>query len=220
MGNTLTMLLASSVVLTVLGYLLLQPLLYLFGASDETYPYAAAYLRIYLIGTPLAMVGTGMNGFINAQGFGRVGMVTTLMGAAANIVLDPIFIFLLDMGVSGAALATVLSQLLSAAWVMRFLLGKRTLLRLTLPNLRPPAGPWWGRSPRLGVAGFVMSRLQRRGADRLQHHPAGLRRRCVCGGDDGAQLGAGCGLPPLPGAEQRRPSRCWGSTTAPVSSAG
>ena len=156
MGNPLTMLLASSVVLTVLGYLLLQPLLYLFGASDETYPYAAAYLRIYLIGTPLAMVGTGMNGFINAQGFGRVGMVTTLMGAAANIVLDPIFIFLLDMGVSGAALATVLSQLLSAAWVMRFLLGKRTLLRLTLPNLRPRRA-LVGEITRLGVAGFVMS---------------------------------------------------------------
>ena len=156
MGNTLTMLLASSVVLTVLGYLLLQPLLYLFGASDETYPYAAAYLRIYLIGTPLAMVGTGMNGFINAQGFGRVGMVTTLMGAAANIVLDPIFIFLLDMGVSGAALATVLSQLLSAAWVMRFLLGRRTLLKLAPPNLRPQ---WLlvGEITRLGVAGFVMS---------------------------------------------------------------
>ena len=156
MGSTLTMLLAASVVLTVLGQVFLRPLLFLFGASDDTWPYAAAYLRIYLIGTPLAMVGTGMNGFINAQGFGRVGMVTTLMGAAANIVLDPIFIFLLDMGVSGAAVATVLSQLLSAAWVMRFLLGRRTLLKLRPANLRPD-WPLVGEIARLGTAGFVMS---------------------------------------------------------------
>ena len=156
MGSTLTMLLAASVVLTVLGQVFLRPLLFLFGASDDTWPYAAAYLRIYLIGTPLAMVGTGMNGFINAQGFGRVGMVTTLMGAAANIVLDPVFIFLLDMGVSGAAVATVLSQLLSAAWVMRFLLGRRTLLKLRPANLRPD-WPLVGEIARLGTAGFVMS---------------------------------------------------------------
>ena len=97
-----------------------------------------------------------MNGFINAQGFGRVGMVTTLMGAAANIVLDPVFIFLLDMGVSGAAVATVLSQLLSAAWVMRFLLGRRTLLKLRPANLRPD-WPLVGEIARLGTAGFVMS---------------------------------------------------------------
>ena len=156
MGSTLTMLLAASVVLTVLGQVFLRPLLFLFGASDDTWPYAAAYLRIYLIATPLAMVGTGMNGFINAQGFGRVGMVTTLMGAAANIVLDPVFIFLLDMGVSGAAVATVLSQLLSAAWVMRFLLGRRTLLKLRPANLRPD-WPLVGEIARLGTAGFVMS---------------------------------------------------------------
>ena len=156
MGSTLTMLLAASVVLTVLGQVFLRPLLFLFGTSDDTWPYAAAYLRIYLIGTPLAMVGTGMNGFINAQGFGRVGMVTTLMGAAANIVLDPVFIFLLDMGVSGAAVATVLSQLLSAAWVMRFLLGRRTLLKLRPANLRPD-WPLVGEIARLGTAGFVMS---------------------------------------------------------------
>ena len=156
MGSTLTMLLAASVVLTVLGQVFLRPLLFLFGASDDTWPYAAAYLRIYLIATPRAMVGTGMNGFINAQGFGRVGMVTTLMGAAANIVLDPVFIFLLDMGVSGAAVATVLSQLLSAAWVMRFLLGRRTLLKLRPANLRPD-WPLVGEIARLGTAGFVMS---------------------------------------------------------------
>ena len=156
MGSTLTMLLAASVVLTVLGQVFLRPLLFLFGASDDTWPYAAAYLRIYLICTPLAMVGTGMNGFINAQGFGRVGMVTTLMGAAANIVLDPVFIFLLDMGVSGAAVATVLYQLLSAAWVMRFLLGRRTLLKLRPANLRPD-WPLVGEIARLGTAGFVMS---------------------------------------------------------------
>ena len=156
MGSTLTMLLAASVVLTVLGQVFLRPLLFLFGASDDTWPYAAAYLRIYLIGTPLAMVGTGMNGFINAQGFGRVGMVTTLMGAAANIVLDPVFIFLLDMGVRGAALATVISQGVSAVWVLRFLTGRRAILHLRLSCLRLQAGRV-KRILSLGLSGFFMN---------------------------------------------------------------
>ena len=156
MGNTLLMLCLSAAVLMALCYGLLRPILFLFGASGDSYPYAAAYLRIYLIGTPFVMIGTGMNGFINAQGFARVGMVTILMGAAVNIVLDPVFIFLLGLGVAGAAAATVLSQLLSAAWVMRFLLGRRTLLRLTRANLRPD-GAVLRDITRLGMAGFIMS---------------------------------------------------------------
>ncbi len=156
MGNTFLMLLCFSALLMVLGYGFMKPVLYLFGASDATYPYAREYLMIYLLGTPFAMVGTGMNGFINSQGFGRTGMMTILLGAAANIVLDPIFIFVFDMGVSGAALATIISQCLSAAWVMLFLNGKKTLLRIRKSNLRPE-GKIIREITGLGTAGFIMS---------------------------------------------------------------
>ena len=98
-----------------------RPILYLFGASDLTFPYANDYLTIYLLGTLFVMIGLGMNPFINAQGFSRMGMMTVALGAAVNIVLDPIFIFALDMGVRGAALATVLAQGCSALWVLKFL---------------------------------------------------------------------------------------------------
>lgn len=133
----------------------MRPMLYLFGASDASYPYAAEYLRLYLMGTPFAMIGTGMNGFINAQGFSGTGMATVLIGAAVNIALDPLFIFVFGMGVSGAALATTLSQLLSATWVLKFLLGKKTLFRLQKTGMRPE-GRLLKEIISLGMAGFVV----------------------------------------------------------------
>ncbi len=156
MGNSFTLLLLFGASLTALCLLFKRPILYLFGASDATFPYADDYLTIYLLGTLFVMVGLGMNPFINAQGFGRVGMLTVLLGAAVNIVLDPVFIFLLDMGVRGAALATVIAQGCSAVWVLRFLTGKKTLLRLSPAALRLR----WGRVKKilsLGVSGFIMS---------------------------------------------------------------
>lgn len=155
MENTFLMLCISSVFLILICYLFMKPVLYLFGASNESYPYSAEYLRIYLIGTPFVMLSTGMNGFINAQGFGKTGMFTILFGAVANIILDPIFIFALNMGIAGAAIATVLSQLLSAIWVLRFLTGKRALRRLRIRNARLQLATIW-EIMRLGVAGFIM----------------------------------------------------------------
>ena len=155
MGNSFTLLLLFGASLTAICLLFKRPILYLFGASDATFPYADDYLTVYLLGTLFVMVGLGMNPFINAQGFGRVGMLTVLLGAAVNIVLDPIFIFLLDMGVRGAALATVIAQGCSAVWVLRFLTGKKTLLRLSPAALRLR----WGRVKKilsLGVSGFIM----------------------------------------------------------------
>lgn len=140
MGNTLTMLVISSFILMFLAYTFLKPVLYLFGASDASYPYAMQYMRIYLIGTPFIVIGSGMNGFINAQGFGNIGMITILAGAIVNIILDPIFIFLLGLGIQGAAIATVISQFISVAWVMSFLLGKRTLLKITKDTLKVKFG--------------------------------------------------------------------------------
>ena len=117
--------------------ILTKPLLYLFGAGAETYGYAAEYLRIYALGTPFVMLGTGLNNFINAQGFGKTGMLTVLFGAVLNIALDPIFIFVFDMGIRGAAVATVLSQMVSALWVLRFLTGPKTILKIRAKNLVP-----------------------------------------------------------------------------------
>lgn len=102
----------------------------MFGASDQTFPYADEYITIYLLGNVFVMISLGMNHFINAQGFGRVGMATMILGAVSNIILDPIFIFVLDMGVRGAALATIISQFLSSLWVVRFLLSEKTILKL------------------------------------------------------------------------------------------
>ena len=151
-----TLLLISGVALTALGYLFLKPLLYLFGASDATYPYARDYMLIYLAGTLFVMVSLGMNNFINSQGFGRVGMLSVLSGAVANLVLDPIFIFAFGMGVRGAAIATVLSQGLSAAWVLCFLSGKKAILRLKPTKFFLQGGMSKQITAR-GFSGFTMS---------------------------------------------------------------
>jgi putative MATE family efflux protein len=135
LGTSFALLIISSIVLTILGYVFQKPVIYAFGASDDSYVYAAAYLKIYLAGTMFSMTATGMNGYINAQGFPRTGMMSTVIGAVINIVLDPIFIFVFGMGVRGAALATVISQLISALWVLRFLTGNQAIIPLTVDNI-------------------------------------------------------------------------------------
>lgn len=156
LGNFFALLLLFGAGLTALGLAFRRPILYLFGASDLTFPYANDYLTIYLLGTLFVMIGLGMNPFINAQGFSRMGMMTVALGAAVNIVLDPIFIFALDMGVRGAALATVLAQGCSALWVLKFLTGRRALLQLRWNTLRLQAARV-RRILALGTSGFVMS---------------------------------------------------------------
>ncbi len=155
LGNTCSLLFYSSVVLLLFCYFLRAPILYLFGASADSYSYADAYLRIYLLGTPFSMLSTGLNGFINAQGFPRIGMLTTLLGAVLNLALDPVFIFGLHMGVGGAALATVLSQSVSCMWVLKFLTGKRALLRIKKVHLRIER-KLAGEIAALGMPGFIM----------------------------------------------------------------
>ena len=154
-GNAFALLLGTGLLLTALGLLFTRPLLFLLGASEATYPHASAYLRIYLLGTVFVMISQGMNNFINSQGFSRTGMVTVLIGALLNLVLDPVFIFALDMGVRGAALATVISQAVSCCWVLLFLRGKRVILRLTPKDMRLD-GRIVGRILGLGVTGFIM----------------------------------------------------------------
>ena len=156
MGNTFALLVGTGIVLTVVILLIKRPLLYAFGASDVTYPYANGYITIYLCGSIFVMLGLGMNNFINAQGFGRKGMMTVLLGAVTNIVLDPLFIFVLGMGVQGAALATVISQFISAAWAVSFLLGKRTLIRLERQSMKLDLKLVW-KIVALGFSSFVMA---------------------------------------------------------------
>jgi len=136
LGNSYGLLVISSFVLMVVCYVFCRPILFLFGASEASYIYAEQYLKVYLLGTLFSMLTTGLNGYINAQGFPRFGMLTTIIGAIANIILDPIFIFGFDMGVSGAALATVISQAISAIWVLRFLTGKKALIKLKICSIR------------------------------------------------------------------------------------
>lgn len=156
MGNSFSLLLLSGGILMVLCLMFKKPLLYLFGASDVTFPYADAYITIYLCGTIFVMVSLGMNNFINAQGFGKMGMLTVLLGAVTNILLDPLLIFVFHMGVRGAAIATVISQGLSAAWVLRFLTGKKAILTLERRTMRL-SKTLVKEITALGTSGFVMS---------------------------------------------------------------
>ena len=156
MGNTFAMLVLTGMVLTVLGLLFYRSVLYAFGASDVTFPYAQEYIRIYLLGTIFVMIVLGMNNFLSAQGFGNMSMLTVLIGAVLNIILDPIFIFALHQGVRGAAIATIISQGCSAVWVLRFLTGSKAQLRLTRESMRLQ----WQRIRKivsLGMSGFIMA---------------------------------------------------------------
>lgn len=155
LGNSTTMLLIAAVVLTAGFSIFKEPILYAFGASQNTIGYAMDYIGIYLVGTVFVQLALGLNTFISAQGKALVAMLSVLIGAILNICLDPVFIFVLHMGVKGAALATILSQAVSAAWVVGFLLSRRSGLRIRRKNLALK-GKVVGRVAGLGVAPFIM----------------------------------------------------------------
>ncbi len=155
LGNCTSMLVIVAVIVTAVSHIWGTDILMLFGASESTLPYAWAYMQIYSIGTIFVQLALGLNAFINAQGFAKTGMLTVVIGAVCNIILDPVFIFGLHMGVRGAALATIISQGISCVWIVRFLLGRQTTLRIRKENLRirpKTVGPCIA----LGVAPFIM----------------------------------------------------------------
>jgi len=156
MQNAFFMLIGTGIFVTIAGFLMERPLLYAFGASDATYPFASDYLKIYLLGNLFVMIGLGMNPFINSQGFGKIGMITVTLGAVINILLDPLFIFVFHMGVRGAALATVIAQFGSAVWVLCFLFSNKPILRLRL-KWEAPDWPVIRQIMTLGVSGFIMN---------------------------------------------------------------
>ena len=187
-SNSFTVLMFFAVVLTIGFYAGAPVLLRLFGASDATLPYALSYSRIYIAGSVFVLVVLGMNPFITTQGFAKTSMLTTVIGAVINIILDPILIFGFGLGVRGAAIATVLSQAVGAAWIIRFLTGKKTILRLRRDYLRPEKQiilPVLA----LGISSFVMlstesllsvsfsSSLARYGGDVAVGDELQLRRR-------------------------------------------
>ncbi len=155
LGNSFVMLVLMGVAISVVGIFIKKPVLFLLGASEATYVHADSYISIYLLGTVFVMLSLGLNSFINAQGFGKTGMITVAIGAVVNVILDPVFIFVFDMGVKGAAVATVIAQFMSALWTLRFLTGKKTIVRLSpdnykldLKRVRKICG--------LGLSGFTM----------------------------------------------------------------
>lgn len=155
LGNSFSLTLILAVVLTVLFYIFAPQLLTFFGASATTLPYALQYARIYILGTVTVLIVLGMNPFITIQGFARTSMMTTVIGAIINIILDPIFIFVLNMGVKGAAIATVLSQTVGAIWILRFLTGEKSILHLKKECMKVDMeilGPCLA----LGASSFVM----------------------------------------------------------------
>ena len=155
LGNCASMLFFISVTLTAFFLLFGRSVLLMFGASENTILYAWPYMQIYACGTIFVQMSLGLNAFINAQGFAKIGMVTVAIGALCNIVLDPIFIFALHLGVRGAALATIISQSVSCVWILRFLTGPKTTLRIRPANLRPDAGTV-GACVSLGLSPFIM----------------------------------------------------------------
>ena len=155
LGNCFTTLLLFALVLTPVFYCFCPALLRWFGASDETLPYAVSYGQIYILGSIFVLITMGMNVFITAQGFASISMMTTVIGAVTNLILDPILIFGCNMGVTGAAVATVVSQAVSAIWILLFLTGQKTILKLRLSNMKLISKvilPCLG----LGISTFVM----------------------------------------------------------------
>lgn len=156
LGNCITLLVVLSVLLSVVFIIFGEPILMAFGASENTLPYAMSYLRIYLLGTLFVQFTLGMTPFITNQGFAKTSMATTCIGAISNIILDPVFIFGFNMGVQGAAIATILSQAISAVWVLAFFTGKRSVLRIRKANLAPD-GKTLALVLSLGVSPFLMT---------------------------------------------------------------
>ncbi|MBB6696839.1 MATE family efflux transporter [Clostridium algidicarnis] len=155
MGNSFSMLLILGTILTILFMIFKEPILWAFGASEATINFALDYLNLYLIGTIFVQIALGMNPFIYTQGFAKIGMSTVITGAVINIILDPIFIFVFDMGVKGAALATIIAQIVSALWVLHFLIGHKSIIKIKRKYLVPDLNIVLSIMA-LGVSPFIM----------------------------------------------------------------
>lgn len=155
LGNCTSAIVIMGILLMALQWIFGKDLLYLFGASDGTIGYAWDYLKVYAAGTVFVLISVGLNAFITAQGFTKISMISVIIGATANIILDAIFILILNMGVAGAALATIIAQALSSVWILRFLFGNRTALRIQKKYLKIDPKVYLPCAA-LGLSPFVM----------------------------------------------------------------
>lgn len=155
LGNSLSLLVIISIIITIVFLLFAEPMLLSFGASENTIEYALGYMKIYSLGTIFVQLTLGLNAFISAQGFAKTSMLTVLIGAITNIILDPIFIFGFNMGPRGAALATIISQALSMIWILRFLVSKKSTLKIRIKNLKLSSAIFMPCIA-LGIAPFIM----------------------------------------------------------------
>ncbi len=155
LGNGVTILIFLSMVLTILFQIIKKPFLYMFGASDATYTYGGAYLTIYLCGTIFVMLSMGLNTYIIVQGESTIAMASVIIGAVLNLILDPIFIFVFSLGVEGAAIATIISQAVSATWIVHFLTSKKATLKIRRANLKPDSTIIKNITA-LGISPFIM----------------------------------------------------------------
>lgn len=155
LGNSFSLLILNGIILMVVFLIFKEPILRQFGASNATIGYAIDYLTIYLFGTLFVQLTLGMNPFINTQGFAKIGMLSVVIGAVLNLILDPVFIFAFNMGVKGAALASIIAQFFSMLWVLRFLFGNKTKLKIKKANLKLSKNIV-GKIVSLGIAPFVM----------------------------------------------------------------
>lgn len=187
LGNSVSALCVLGILIPLACFFLRRPVLYLFGASDATFPYADQYITIYLTGSLPVMLTLGLNAFINAQGFTRDGMVTVGIGAVLNLALDPLFIFAFHMGIAGAAVATVISQTVSCLWVLRFLLGKKNLICLRRKYLRPD-WPLLGEDLCAGRVQLHHADHRERHLRRVQRQSGQIRRRYLRHHHDGGYL--------------------------------
>lgn len=154
-GNAFFMIICFAIILMVVFQIVKEPFLYMFGASESTFVYAEQYLSIYLFGTVFVQIALGLNPYITAQGRAKTAMLSVFIGAVINMGLDPLFIYALNMGVRGAALATIISQCVSAIWILRFLVNKKTSLRLIKENIKPDF-KIIGSVAALGISPFIM----------------------------------------------------------------
>ncbi|NCB91252.1 MAG: MATE family efflux transporter [Clostridia bacterium] len=168
LGNSVTMLLFFAVILTAVFQIFKEPLLYMFGASDNTIQYSLQYITIYLCGTLFVELSLGLNMFISSQGQAKIAMFSVLIGAAINIILDPIFIFVLNMGVQGAAVATIISQAVSAVWIVRFLLSDKSSIKIKKCNMIP-SKKIIATVSTLGISPFIMQSTESAIAIVLNH---------------------------------------------------
>lgn len=155
LGNSTGLIVIFSVILTIFFLVFKTPILYAFGASEATIAYAVNYISIYLMGTIFVQIAIGLNTFISGQGAAKTAMLSVLIGAVINICLDPLFIFVLDMGVRGAALATIISQSVSALWVLRFLTSEKSVIKIRISNLKPQRRII-KKIAALGISPFIM----------------------------------------------------------------